>query len=265
MPLQRAVRRPLGTAAGRPSSPGLGRSWRLFQTFRSEQTQPDRFYRFLAADAVSQVERFTPLDGLLVLDVGGGPGYFADSFRGAGARYIPLEYDYQELSARSLIDPAALIGDGMQLPVRTASIDICYSSNVLEHVPRPWAMAEEMLRVLRPGGTAFLSFTNWLSPFGGHETSPWHYLGGDFAARRFERRCGTPPKNRFGHSLFAVSVKDALTWAAGRSDVEVLAAIPRYYPDWCHGLVNVPGLREIATWNLLLVMRRCHSADSSRP
>ena len=36
----------------------------------------------------------------------------------------------------------------------------------------------------------------------------------------------------------------------------MLAALPRYYPRWCRGLVRIPGLREFATWNLLLVMRR---------
>jgi hypothetical protein len=36
----------------------------------------------------------------------------------------------------------------------------------------------------------------------------------------------------------------------------VIAARPRYYPRWCRALLLVPGLREIATWNLLLILRR---------
>ena len=39
-------------------------------------------------------------------------------------------------------------------------------------------MAEEMLRVTRSGGTVFLSYTVWFGPHGGHETAPWHFLGG---------------------------------------------------------------------------------------
>ncbi len=248
----------LAPESGVPNSPspGLRRSWELFQAFRVEQSDPDHFYVKLAADAAEQVRRFTPIDGRIVLDVGGGPGYFADSFRSAGASYVPLEYDFRELSARSVIDQAALIGDGMRLPIRSESVDICYSSNVLEHVPRPWDMAGEMIRVLRPGGTAFLSFTNWLSPFGGHETAPWHYFGGEYAAKRYQKRHGQPPKNCYGSSLYSVSVHDALDWAARRPDVEVVAALPRYYPDWSRWLLKVPGLREVATWNLLLVLRR---------
>ena len=246
--------------AGMVDPRGLRRSWELLQAFRLEQSDPEHFYSRLADDALAQVRRFAPVDGQVVLDVGGGPGYFAAAFRSAGATYIPLEYDFRELSARDVIDPAALIGDGMRLPVRSGSVDICYSSNVLEHVPRPWDMAAEMIRVLRPGGTAFLSFTNWLSPFGGHETAPWHYFGGEYAARRYERRTGHAPKNRYGRSLFPVSVGGALAWARGRADVEMVAALPRYYPDWSRRLVAVPGLREIASWNLLLVLRPCSAS-----
>ena len=46
-------------------------------------------------------------------------------------------------------------------------------------------MIDEMVRVTRPGGTVFVSFTPWWSPWGGHETAPWHYLGGEYARRRY--------------------------------------------------------------------------------
>ena len=45
--------------------------------------------------------------------------------------------------------------------------------------PDPMGLIEEMIRVTRPGGLVYLSFTNWYSPWGGHEMSPWHYLGRD--------------------------------------------------------------------------------------
>jgi hypothetical protein len=40
------------------------------------------------------------------------------------------------------------------------------------------------------------------------------------------------------------------------ADVDVIAARPRYYPRWCRALLLIPGLRELATWNLLLILRR---------
>jgi hypothetical protein len=44
--------------------------------------------------------------------------------------------------------------------------------------------------------------------------------------------------------------------ARAHRGVEVVAALPRYYPDWMRWLIEVPALRELVTWNLLLVLRR---------
>ncbi len=64
------------------------------------------------------------------------------------------------------------------------------------------------------------------------------------------------PGNRFGSSLFACHVGSTLRMARAHGGVEVVDALPRYYPDWLRWLVAVPGVREVATWNLLLVLRR---------
>jgi SAM-dependent methyltransferase len=234
----------------------LRRSVDLFSAFRLEQSQPEVFYSALARDAVAQVSQFAPLTDAIVLDVGAGPGWFRRAFTDAGARYLGLDADAGEMSAAALPSDATGLGDAMALPIRTASIDVVFSSNVLEHVSSPERMAAEMVRVARPGGIVFLSYTLWLSPWGGHETSPWHYVGGARAAQRYERRHGHPPKNVFGESLFPVSASRMLAWARTRSDVEVLAAIPRYHPWWSHWIMRVPGVREVASWNLLLVLRR---------
>jgi SAM-dependent methyltransferase len=234
----------------------LKRAVTLFRVFLREQTDPDLFYGTLAEDSVRQLRGHVDLDGATVLDVGGGPGYFADAFRAAGATYVGLEPDAGEMAARGEPEPGTLRGSGEALPVRTAAVDVCYSSNVLEHVRSPWTMTAEMVRVTRSGGTVFLSFTPWLSPHGGHETAPWHYLGGQRARRRFRRKTGREPKNRFGESLFPVSVGAALRWARSCPDVDVVAAYPRYHPWWATWVIAVPGLRELVSWNLVVVMRR---------
>ena len=234
----------------------LRRSMRLLRAFGVEQTDPDRFYSLLAADSVAQLRRWADLDGRLLLDVGGGPGYFADAFRAEGAHYLSVDADLGELSVRSRPGPGTLLGSGLALPVRSGAVDIAYSSNVLEHVPAPEAMVEEMLRVTRPGGLTVVSYMLWWGPRGGHETSPWHYLGGARAARRYERRHGAPPKNRYGESLFPLSAGRMLRWARRQDLADVLAAEPRYHPSWARWVVRVPGLREVAAWNLLLVLRR---------
>lgn len=234
----------------------LGRSVMLFRAFLTEQTDPDHFYGVLARDSVDQLAGYVALDGATVLDVGGGPGYFADAFRGAGARYVGLEPDAGEMTARGGAEPGTLRASGEALPIRSGAVDVCYSSNVLEHVRSPWTMAAEMVRVTRPGGTVYLSFTPWLSPWGGHETAPWHYLGGRYARRRYVRTHGHEPKNRYGESLFGVTVRDGLAWAGRQAAADVLDVIPRYHPRWATWVVHVPLLREVVTWNLVVVLRK---------
>ena len=117
-------------------------------------------------------------------------------------------------------------------------------------------MADEMVRVTRPGGLTFISYTVWYGPWGGHETSPWHYLGGRRARRRYRLRHGHEPKNRFGESLFAVTVRSGREWARAQTGAEVLDVVPRYNPAAARWLSRVPLLREVVTWNLVIVLRR---------
>ncbi|KUI35873.1 SAM-dependent methyltransferase [Mycobacterium sp. IS-1590] len=239
----------------------LSRSLRLLTEFRFEQTDPARFYGALGEDTAAMVadlwlgaDGSTPA-GRTVLDVGGGPGYFSESFVDRGFRYIGVEPDPAEMHAapQTVTATPYVRASGTALPFADDSVDICLSSNVAEHVRQPWRMGAEMLRVTRPGGLVVLSYTVWLGPFGGHETGLWHYLGGARAARRYTRRHGHPPKNNYGSSLFAVSAADGLQWAA--STGALIAAFPRYHPRWAWSVTKVPALREFLVSNLVLVLR----------
>lgn len=235
-------------------APDLRRSLSLLRAFRSEQSDPAGFYGTLAADSVQQLSQYVDLAGRTVLDVGGGPGYFRDAFVAAGARYVGLDNDPGELRASDAVAAGSVVGDGMRLPVADCSVDVCYSSNVLEHVPRPWRMADEMVRVTRPGGVVFLSYTLWFGPWGGHETAPWHYLGGRRARDHYRRTRGREPKNRYGESLFPVTLAAGRAWAARQGRAEVVAVVPRYNPRGSYWLSRVPGLREVVTWNVAIVL-----------
>ncbi|MFN3003798.1 class I SAM-dependent methyltransferase [Mycolicibacterium wolinskyi] len=240
----------------------LRRSVRLLSQFRFEQTAPARFYGALADDTVAMVADLwtgatgNSATGRTVLDVGGGPGYFASAFEAAGMHYIGVEPDPREMHAGPAGEPGAgtfVRASGTALPFADASVDICLSSNVAEHVAQPWRLGNEMLRVTRPGGLAVFSYTVWLGPFGGHEMGLTHYLGGARAADRYARKHGHRPKNDYGSSLFAVSAADGLEWAA--STGSLIAAFPRYHPRWAWWMTSAPGLREFMVSNLVLVLR----------
>src|SRR5258705_13763456 len=85
----------------------LGRSLRLLGQFRYEQRDPARVYGALAADTAAMVTDLwrdvngpSPA-GLTILQVGGGPGYFAAAFAGAGLRDIGVEPDPPETHQRT--------------------------------------------------------------------------------------------------------------------------------------------------------------------
>lgn len=234
------------------------RAVRLLRDFGFEQSDPDRFYSALAQDTAAMIAALhpEPLAGAAVLDVGGGPGFFADAFTRRGAAYLSVEPDASEMHAAGLDHRTAIRAQGQHLPLRTGSVDVAYSSNVAEHTPAPWEMADELVRVTRPGGTIVLSYTLWWGPFGGHEMGLTHYLGGHRAARRYTRKHGRLPKNLYGVSLFPITAQAGLDWARGVDGAELVAYFPRYLPRWAWPVVKVPGLREVAATNLVMVLRK---------
>ncbi|MFK4688424.1 class I SAM-dependent methyltransferase [Streptomyces pristinaespiralis] len=235
--------------------PSFRRSLTLFRAFMREQADPTRAYGLLARDAADQVERYMKLDGRVVVDIGGGSGHFTLEFRRRGAHGYLFEPDVTELAASP--GEGTVVADGYLLPLAEGAADVCFSSNVLEHVADPRTFLSEMVRVTRPGGLIYVSFTNWLSPWGGHEWAPWHYLGAERARARFERRSGRAAKHRLGENLFAIGVGPTLRHVRGRGDVDLVCARSRYWPVLPELVPRVPGLREFATWNLLLILRRC--------
>ncbi|MFI6625539.1 class I SAM-dependent methyltransferase [Streptomyces sp. NPDC050528] len=254
----RSSPRPYRGAAPQRSfkDPSFRRSLALFRAFLHEQDDPEACYSLLARDAADQVEAYYgPVAGRTVVDVGGGSGYFTEEFRRRGAHAYLFEPDARELGAKP--PDGTVIADGYLLPLSSGVADVTFSSNVLEHVADPETFLSELARVTRPGGLIYVSFTNWLSPWGGHEWAPWHYLGAERARARYRRRTGKPAKHTLGENLFAVHIGATLRQVRARDDVMVVAARSRYWPFLDRAVVKAPGIRELATWNLLLILRRC--------
>jgi len=49
---------------------------------------------------------------------------------------------------------------------------------------------------------------------------------------------------------------DGIRWARRSVDIEVLGVVPRYLPSWASVLMRVPVLREVASWNVMIISRR---------
>jgi SAM-dependent methyltransferase len=166
--------------------------WRLW---RAEQHDPEPFYRYLAAEAAADLDRrHGPLRGQTIVDLGCGPGWYTRALRDRGATVIPVDNDPAELALPGGPPEGALVADAADLPVERGSVDGAFCSNLLEHTPESAPVIAEIERVLRPGGWGYLSWTNWYFPWGGHDMSPYHYLGPRVGPRLYERRHGPPRK-----------------------------------------------------------------------
>jgi hypothetical protein len=78
----------------------LARSVRLRRAFCGEQADPSSYYTGLASDTVGQLGQYADLDGRVVADVGGGPGFFVREPCSAGARAFCVDAEAGELAAQ---------------------------------------------------------------------------------------------------------------------------------------------------------------------
>lgn len=233
----------------------------LLRLCLAERHEPGPFYARLAERTTLQFP--FALRDRLVLDLGSGPGHFAEALNTAGATVVAADWNQSHVDAVAGRGIAATRADAVQLPFADATFDGVFCSNLLEHVPSSTAVMDEVERVLAPGGWAWVSWTNWYSPWGGHHITPLHYLGPRLGAKAYERLKGPPPKNQIFNGLWPTYVGATANETRRRRSLEVLDIVPRYYPSqrW---ITRVPGVREVLTWNCLMLLRGRTEAQDAR-
>jgi len=227
--------------------------WRLF---RNEQSDPDAFYRRMAADNADMLEaRHGPTRGIRLVDLGCGAGWYTAELRSRGADVLPVDLDPGEMALAGAPPEGALVADAADLPLPDRSVDAVLCSNLLEHCPRAPEVIDEIARVLRPGGWAYISWTNWYSPWGGHHYSPYHLLGPRLGPWLHDRIHGPPPKNRIGEGLWPVHIGTILRRVGSNGELVVDRVEPRYWPRLAF-ISRIPVVREFLSWNCAIHVHR---------
>lgn len=81
-----------------------------------------------------------------ILEIGSGMGWQAKLMISHGLNVISLD------TPENTAGWQHIIYDGKHIPLPEASIDVIYTSNVLEHIPHLTGFQQELRRVLKPGG-----------------------------------------------------------------------------------------------------------------
>lgn len=106
----------------------------------------------------------------LVLEAGSGPA-FASSILARHPKVglsIAVDIDLEALLEARRRDSSLslVVADLNKLPFRNESVDLCWNSSTIEHLPNPQSALNEMVRVTRVGGTVFVGVPNALGPLG---------------------------------------------------------------------------------------------------
>ncbi len=212
------------------------------------------FYLLQAQDAIRWMERNGVVlsKGAEVLDLGCGHGIFGAELLKRGCSVLFADesnFLLPELRA-SQFQVINIDKEGL---AKLGKYDLVICSNVLEHLSEPQKFIASIADILKPDGKMYLSWTNWLSPWGGHEFSPFHYFGPRRGHLIFDHltkksRIHTPFEN-----LFPTHIGSVLSQIKSRPELSLLKIVPRYYPEF-RFLTRIPLVREFLTWNTALLI-----------
>lgn len=217
-----------------------------------------------------------------VAEVGAGDGRLALRLRGRGLRPLILDTaDWRDDDVREAGVPFHPLRGSGDYPLPDASVDLVVSYNTVEHIPDPAEAVREMVRITRPGGRVYLSFSPiYNSPFGLHAYRTFYAPYPQFLLRGedLERFVGLNGINDLGrvrdafqfvnewgaaaYRALVIGLADAECerFDAGR-DLEHLGLVYRHLPSfWGRGLT----FDELTTDSIRIVLRK-RTAPGGQP
>ncbi len=132
------------------------------------------------------LRQYLPEEGR-ILEIGCGEGSNMEVLARPGRRFVGCDLSRLALGMAQAAAPADgsqqfICGEGEALPFQSGTFDGAMAISVMEHLPQPQQVLNEMARVLRPGGLMLLLSPQYGGPLG---ASPCRRGGG---AGRFVKR-----------------------------------------------------------------------------
>ncbi len=129
---------------------------------------------YLADVLIEELEEFVDLREKKVLDIGGERGEFckilAEKRKCQAINLEPQKLDFVHKTIRGRAD---------KLPFKNGEFDLVLLRGVLQHIPtdKKLKSLQEIYRVLKNGGIAYIMIPPWWSPLSGQNIKPFQYFG----------------------------------------------------------------------------------------
>ena len=208
------------------------------------------------------------LQSTLTLDLGSGFGGYSWAFQDMGASVIALDNLALRFPHPDLENVHPIQADAKFIPLASNSVDFVFCASLIEHVPIPEDLLNEMFRVIKPGGHSYVSFPPFYSLRGGHDCSPFHYFGEGIALKLRNHQKSSPEWLRevydytenptsysdlyLDHGLYVLTIRKFRSLIRD-SSFQVIDMGTRYLP---YSFTRWPIIGEFLTWHAQFLLKK---------
>lgn len=225
----------------------------FFLRHRFEGNNYEQMREYFAEVFISEIEQYTSLTGKKVLDVGGARGefcYVLHKLRKCKA--INLDPNPGKILWKKTV-----VASAQNIPFGNKLFDVVICRGVIEHIPSNLHQnsINEMYRVTKKGGYAYLLVPMWYNLKSGHHLAPFHLLPFPLAKKLstfvFHNQIT-------GHSfteegLYPTTYGKTVQMIQ-KSGYKIISTMDTHFK--LHFLTNIPMLRDVLVPDVAFILRR---------